>query len=129
MTTFNCRVYYEDTDLAGIVYYANYLKFIERARTESLRQLGISQSILKDQNGLIFVVRKIGAEYFKPARLDDLMEITTVFHKIKRVSFELEQEIKVRDCKIFQARIKIGILDTQGKPKQLPKSIRYKIGN
>ena len=127
MNTFNCRVYYEDTDMAGIVYYANYLKFIERARTETLRQLGVSQSVLRDKYNLIFVVSKVCAEYIMPARLDDLLEISTVFHKTKRVSFELEQEILVKKNMVFHARVKIGILNAEGRPKQLPSVIRHKI--
>ena len=129
MNTFNCRVYYEDTDMAGIVYYANYLKFIERARTETLRQMDISQSFLIDKYDLIFVVSKICAEYMMPARLDDLLEISTVFQKIKRVSFELEQEIMVKKNMVFHARVKIGILNTEGRPKQLPSVVRHKILN
>ena len=129
MNTFNCRVYYEDTDVAGIVYYANYLKFIERARTETLRQLGVSQSVLRGKYDLIFVVSKIYAEYIMPARLDDLLEISTVFHKIKRVSFELEQGIMVKKNMIFNARVKIGILNAEGRPKQLPSVFRHKIIN
>ena len=129
MNTFNCRVYYEATDMAGIVYYANYLKFIERARTETLRQLGVSQSVLMNKHDLIFAVSKIYAEYIRPARLDDLLEISTVFHKVKRVSFELEQEIMVKKDIVFRAKVKIGILNAEGMPKQLPSVIRHKIFN
>tara|TARA_B100000029_G_C17077558_1_gene779267 strand:+ start:210 stop:617 length:408 start_codon:yes stop_codon:yes gene_type:complete len=128
MNTFNCRVYYEDTDAGGIVYYANYLKFIERARTECLRNLGVSQSFVKKKHGLVFVVKKICAEYCVPAKLDDLLEIKTVPCKIARVSFEVEQEILVEEKMIFKAQVKLGMIDSQGKPKKIPDSIKDKIG-
>ncbi len=126
MNIFNCRVYYEDTDALGIVYYANYLKFIERARTESLRDLGIFQSLIKKKYDLVFVIRKISAEYCLPARLDDYMEIRTVFLNIRRVTCELNQEILVEGNTIFRAKVKLGILDSKGHPKQLPNCIKDK---
>jgi len=127
MHTFNCRVYYEDTDAAGIVYYANYLKFIERARTETLRKFGISQSVVKEKYGIIFVVKTIFADYCKPAKLDDFMEIRTVFLRFGTVSLELKQEIFVKENIIFKAQIKLGVLDSNGNPKRLPMSIKEKL--
>jgi len=76
---FPIRVYYEDTDLGGIVYYANYLKFIERARTEWVRALGIDQTRLKAEEGILFAVRRIEADYLKPARFDDELVVETRF--------------------------------------------------
>ena len=129
MNTFNCRVYYEDTDAAGIVYYANYLKFIERARTESLRNSGVSQSFIQKKYGLVFVVKKIIAEYCMPAKLDDLLKISTVSCKIGKVSFQVEQEIFVEEKMIFKAEVKLGAIDPQGRLKQIPVSIKDKIGH
>ena len=124
---FDCRVYYEDTDAAGIVYYANYLKFIERARTECLRNLGISQSIIKEKFDLIFVVKKIYADYFKPAKLDDCLEIRTTFLKIGRVSLQLDQEVRVGAEIMFRAQVKLGVLNSIRNPSQLPTRIMDKI--
>ena len=84
MNNFFCRVYYEDTDAGGIVYHANYFKYIERARTESLRNLGLFQSKIKDQFKLTFVVKNIFAEFIKPAKLDDFLEIKSNFIKFSK---------------------------------------------
>ena len=102
MNNFFCRVYYEDTDSGGIVYHANYFKYIERARTESLRSLGLFQSKIKDQFKLTFVVKNIFAEFIKPAKLDDFLEIKSNFIKFGMVSIKLEQEIFLNDnCNSF----------------------------
>lgn len=90
---FSVRVYYEDTDAGGVVYYANYLKFAERARTEMLRDAGISQAALVADEGVVFVVKHVAVDLQKPARLDDLLEIETVLVERKRASFVLEQRI------------------------------------
>ena len=124
---FFCRVYYEDTDSGGIVYHANYFKYIERARTESLRSLGLFQSKIKDQFKLTFVVKNIFAEFIKPAKLDDFLEIKSNFIKFGMVSIKLEQEIFLNDNKIFGAKIKLGIIDMNGKPKKLPGEIKVKL--
>ena len=121
------RVFYEDTDTAGIVYYANYFKFIERARTESLRNIGLIQTEIKDKYKIIFVVRKIIAEFIRPAKLDDLLEISTNFLKIGIVSIELDQKIFLNGAIIFKANVKLGILNTKGKPKKLPIDLREKL--
>jgi len=92
--SFPVRVYYEDTDAAGIVYYANYLKFAERARTEALRLCDIDQSDLLRDDGIGFVVRKCACEFLKPAMLDDLLTIETRLHDINRVSMELRQTVR-----------------------------------
>ncbi len=86
---FECRVYYEDTDLAGIVYYANYLKFIERARSEYLRDLGVDQVALRAGAGLVFAVRRIAADFLVPARFDDLLSLTTTAHSVTGARIEL----------------------------------------
>ena len=120
MDNFFCKVYYEDTD-------ANYLKYIERARTESLRTIGLFQNKIKDQLNLIFVVRSIFAEYLKPAKLDDILEVTTNFIKLGMVSIVVEQEIFLNKTKIFGAKVKLGIIDLNGKPKKLPNTLRLKL--
>ncbi len=82
--TLPLRVYYEDTDLAGIVYYANYLRFIERARTEWVRSLGVDQTQLKAQHGIVFAVRRVEADYLAPARFDDEIEVRTSVRAVPR---------------------------------------------
>ena len=129
MESYFCKVYYEDTDSGGIVYYANYLKYIERARTETLGTVGLFQNKIKDQLNLIFVVRSIFAEYMKPAKLDDILEVTTNFIKLGMVSIVVEQEIFLKKTKIFGAKVKLGIIDLNGKPKKLPSTLRLKLDN
>ena len=129
MNSYFIRVYYEDTDVGGIVYYANYLKFIERARTEALRDFGLIQSELVDQFKLIFVVRNIFAEFIKPAKLDDLLKVKTNFKRLGMVSIILVQEIFLNDNKLFSAEVKLGIVDIMGKPKKLPLELIEKMKN
>ena len=123
------RVYYEDTDAGGIVYYANYFKFIERARTEYLREIGLIQSEIADQYKLIFVVRNIFAEFIKPAKLDDLLEVKTNFIRFGMVSIKVVQEIFLNENKLFEAEVKLGIVDIKGKPKKLPTELKEKLAN
>ncbi len=88
---FPVRVYYEDTDAAGVVYYANYLKFFERARTEWLRSLGFGQAATADTDGKVFVVRATSVQYLKPARLDDALTIRSQVTRVGRASLEFSQ--------------------------------------
>ena len=127
MENYFFKVYYEDTDAGGIVYYANYLKYIERARTETLGTVGLFQNKIKDQLNIIFVVRSIFAEYMKPAKLDDILEVTTNFIKLGMVSIVVEQEIFLKKTKIFGAKVKLGIIDLNGKPKKWPSTLRLKL--
>ena len=129
MNNYFIRVYYEDTDAGGIVYYANYLKFIERARTEALRDVGLIQNEIVDQFKLIFVVRNIFAEFIKPAKLDDLLEVKTNFKRFGMVSIGLLQEIFLKNNKLFSAEVKLGIVDIMGKPKKLPLELKEKMKN
>jgi len=129
MNSYFFRVYYEDTDAGGIVYYANYFKFIERARTEYLREIGLIQSEIADQYKLIFVVRNIFAEFIKPAKLDDLLEVKTNFIKFGMVSIKVVQEIFLNENKLFEAEVKLGIVDIKGKPKKLPIQLKEKLEN
>ena len=129
MYNYFIRVYYEDTDAGGIVYYANYFKFIERARTEYLREIGLIQSEIADQYKLIFVVRNIFAEFIKPAKLDDLLEVKTNFIRFGMVSIKVVQEIFLNENKLFEAEVKLGIVDIKGKPKKLPIELKEKLEN
>ena len=122
-STFQCRVYYEDTDLAGIVYYANYLKFIERARSEWVRNLGLDQNVLRKDHGIVFAVRKVEADYLKSAKFDDLLLISTELQKKTRVRLNFSQEIYRDSDLIFRANLVIVPLSVAGGLVKLPKII------
>lgn len=120
---FPIRVYYEDTDLAGIVYYANYLKFIERARSEYVRELGIDQAAMK-RDGLVFVVRRVEADYFSPAKYDDQLEIVTEITKLSAARMVMRQDVMRGETLLFQALVTIAMLNEAGKPQKLPANFR-----
>ena len=122
-STFQCRVYYEDTDLAGIVYYANYLKFIERARSEWVRNLGLDQNVLRKDHGIVFAVRKVEADYLKSAKFDELLLISTELQKKTRVRLNFSQEIYRDSDLIFRANLVIVPLSVAGGLVKLPKII------
>ena len=122
-STFQCRVYYEDTDLAGIVYYANYLKFIERARSEWVRNLGLDQNVLRKDHGIVFAVRKVEADYLKSAKFDELLLISTELQKKTRVRLNFSQEIYRDSDLIFRANLVIVPLCVTGGLVKLPKII------
>ena len=124
MHSIEYRVYYEDTDAQGVVYYANYLKFCERARTEYLRLLGYEQKELMDI-GVIFIVRKVIVEYLKPANLDELIKIETRLNKVKKVSFNFLQTIYNSNLeKICEAEVFCGsINNVSKKPMLVPEKL------
>jgi acyl-CoA thioester hydrolase len=123
MHVFDLRVYYEDTDLAGIVYYANYLKFIERARSEWVRDLGIDQTQMKAE-GLVFAVRRIEADYLSPARYDDLLRVETVMLPGSGARLVMRQDVKRGDTTLFSAMVTIICMTTEGAVARLPAAIR-----
>ncbi|HDR8955639.1 MULTISPECIES: tol-pal system-associated acyl-CoA thioesterase [Burkholderia] len=115
------RVYYEDTDAGGIVFYANYLKFFERARTEWLRACGIDQRQLADDTGAIFIVRSTSVDYRAPARLDDALAITSRPARIGRASVEFTQEAWRGDTLLVAGHIRLGCVDRSGiRPAAIP---------
>tara|TARA_B100001057_G_scaffold494588_1_gene591475 strand:+ start:1123 stop:1524 length:402 start_codon:yes stop_codon:yes gene_type:complete len=117
---YNLRVYYEDTDAQGVVYYANYLKFFERARTEFLRTSGYKQMQLM-QEGMIFVVRRVDMILHSPARLDDNVTIKTELAKLGKVSFDFKQKAFLNSQLLTEASIKCGSLNSKSfKPSALP---------
>lgn len=118
------RVYYEDTDLAGIVYYANYLKFIERARSEWVRSLGIDQTRLKAEDGIVFAVRRVEADYLSPARFDDLLEVTTGLVLLGGARLVLDQEVRRGAETLFRAQVTLVALGPQGATR-LPANLRH----
>lgn len=120
------RVYYEDTDYGGVVYYANYLKFIERGRTEALRALGVDQVALKEA-GLVFVVRRLTAEFLSPARFDDLLTVTTGITGIAGASVTMTQEVGRGDAPLFRATVQVACMDLSGRPRRLPTELRARL--
>ncbi|RLL71491.1 tol-pal system-associated acyl-CoA thioesterase [Paenirhodobacter hankyongi] len=124
---FPVRVYYEDTDLAGIVYYANYLKFIERGRTEWVRSLGIDQVALKRDHGLVFAVRRVEAEYLRPAKFDDELTVTTALSAVAGARLIVEQAVWRAGEKLFSAAVTIVCLSETGAPARLPAELRQRL--
>jgi acyl-CoA thioester hydrolase len=115
------RVYYEDTDAGGVVYYANYLKFFERCRTEWLRSLGVDQSELARERGLQFVVAEISAKYFAPARLDDELAIEASVLRMGRCSLQFEQRARRDPVTLAFGHVKVACVDAQRRaPARLP---------
>ncbi len=120
------RVYYEDTDLAGLVYYANYLKFIERARSEMVRAAGIDQAEMK-RSGIVFAVRRVEADYLAAARYDDELIIETTLDGLKGARFDMPQVVYRGDTPIFQARVTVVCIGPEGRAIRLPADIRQKL--
>lgn len=121
------RVYYEDTDAGGIVYYANYLKFFERARTEWLRALDVDQHTLLAQHDTLFVVKSVSAEYHAPARLDDELKLTVSIEKLGRASIIFHQEAWCGEQLLNTARVKVGCVDAALRPRAVPAAVADKM--
>ena len=118
------RVYYEDTDAGGIVYYGNYLKFMERARTEWLRSCGIDVARLADTDRLMFTVRAITLDFLKPARLSDNLDVAVAVGRMRKVSVELEQAVVRAGDVLCTGQVRLACVDVDTlKPKALPKSL------
>ena len=118
------RVYYEDTDLAGIVYYANYLKFIERGRSEWVRELGIDQAAMKRDEGVVFAVRRVEADYNKPARYDDELIVTTDVEAVTGARLVVRQTVEREGEVLFTALVTIVAIGESGAPARLPAAFR-----
>ena len=121
---FPIRVYYEDTDAGGVVYYANYLKFAERARTEWLRTLGISQEAVLREQGVGFVVTRAEIAYKKPARLDDLLWVETHLQEIRKVRMSMRQFIRVDDVLVAELSVDIACVDGSFAPARIEGKLR-----
>ncbi len=124
------RVYYEDTDAAGVVYHSNYLKYMERARTEWLRSIGFSLQTLREESGIVIVVAEIDIQFLKPALLDDLLEVKSTLLKVTAASFLFDQLIEKSQTKICAARVKGICLDALTfKPKRLPAALKSELSH
>ncbi|MBT8429484.1 MAG: tol-pal system-associated acyl-CoA thioesterase [Gammaproteobacteria bacterium] len=125
------RVYYEDTDTGGVVYYANYLKYLERARTEWLRHLGFGQDALMRDSGILFAVRRVEIDYLLPARLDDELVVELEIGSAGKASLTFVQRIvRVPDTVLSRATVKVACLDSDRfRPTAIPANIREKLKN
>ncbi len=122
------RIYYEDTDAGGVVYYANYLKYLERARTELLRALGFEQRQLAEETGLAFAVRSLTVEYLRPAKLDDLVEVTTHVVTLGRAQVTFGQSITRMNEALLTATVRVACLDlARGKAAAMPPEIHQQL--
>jgi len=124
---FPIRVYYEDTDLAGIVYYANYMKFIERGRSEWVRELGVDQAAMKRDDGVVFAVRRVEADYHAPAKYDDELIVTTAVETLTGARLVVRQTVERDDNVLFEALVTLVAIGESGAPARLPAAFRRKI--
>lgn len=119
--SFPTRVYWEDTDAGGVVYHAQYLAFLERARTEWLRSLGYGQEQLRGSHGLVFVVREMRIDFRKPARLDDALQVGVTLRQCRRASLVLDQAIHRDGVLLLDAEVRLAAVDAAGfKPRPIP---------
>lgn len=123
---FPLPVYWEDTDAGGIVYYANYLKFTERARTDMLRGLGINQQMMMEEEGANFVVRACEIEYLRPAKMEDELEIVTRVTDLRGASLRMAQNIYRGGDLLAETRVRVACLDAEGRPQRLSSAINDK---
>ena len=117
---FALRVYYEDTDLAGVVYYANYLRFLERARTEWAREKGVDQVRLLDEEGIVLAVRRVEANYLRPARFDDLLDVRTEVEGVTGARLVLRQEVWRESQQLLTAGVMLAAMDRTGRARRIP---------
>ncbi len=124
MFNFNLKIYYEDTDSGGVVYYANYLKFIERARTNLIKELGFSLKKLNSDYDCSFIVRKLRCDYIQSAKLEDELVIHSKILEIKNASFQIEQNILRDDQIIFTSEVLMACINSLGQPKKIPEELK-----
>jgi|SRR5689334_8993989 len=117
------RVYYEDTDAAGIVYYANYLKFAERARTEMLRSIGVGQQALRENQGVAFAVRRCNVDYMAPAKLDDVLEVRTRITGLRGAAIEAEQIVARDNDQLVRLNVMLVCIGPGGNATRIPKPV------
>jgi acyl-CoA thioester hydrolase len=120
---FPIRVYWEDTDAGGIVYYANYLKFAERARTEMLRTLGVGQREMRETKGVAFAVRRCNVDYMAPAKLDDLLEVRTRITNLRGAAIEAEQIVARDNDQLVRLNVMLVCIGPGGNATRIPKPV------
>ena len=119
----NLKVYYEDTDAGGVVYYANYLKYLERARTEALSAIGLSNLQIKDKFGALIIVKSCNIEYKKSAKLEDELKIRSFVKSVSKTSFFMNQIITNGETTIVEAQVHLVFVNDKGKPVKVPEVI------
>ncbi len=124
---YNLKIYYEDTDAGGVVYYANYLKFFERARSEAIYELGFSNVGLKKEFGILIIVKSCKIKYVKPAVLEDKLTVLTKINEITKTSFIINQNIKKSEELVASADIHLVIVNSDGKPTKIPEKLKNKL--
>ena len=121
---YTTRIYYEDTDAGGVVYYANYLKFLERARSEAIYSLGLSNKELLDKEGTIIIVKSCNIEYKKPAKFEDEIQIISKVNEVRNSSFKMHQIIKENITIISEADVWLDTVNKEGKPVRIPNLLK-----
>ena len=129
MFQYNCEVFYEDTDMGGRVYHANYLKFIERARSKFIESLNVDQRVLLLEEKKFFIVKNIVADYLLPAYFGDRLVIYTTLIELKRASMILKQEILRDDKNLFKCNVRLALLNSAGKPQKFSMDLALNIEN
>ena len=127
--SFTVKVYYEDTDAGGVVYYANYLKYLERARSEAIYSLGYTNSSILERFGVLLIVKSCNIEYKKPARFEDTLEIISEIKSFTKTSFLMKQSILRNNEIISDAEIHLVSVDKNGKPSKIPEDLKKKLEN
>ena len=126
---YNFKVYYEDTDAGGVVYYANYLKFLERARSEAIYSIGFSNLDLKRTNDVIIVVKSCNINYIRPAKFEDKLSVNSSIISISKASFKMNQTIIRQEEKITEAEVVLVAINSSGKPTKLPEELLKKFNS
>tara|TARA_B100000530_G_scaffold160559_1_gene101206 strand:+ start:1917 stop:2318 length:402 start_codon:yes stop_codon:yes gene_type:complete len=121
------KVYYEDTDSGGVVYYSNYLKFLERARTEMINSIGLSNKKLLEEHKTLIIVKSCNVEYLSPSKLEDRLQIYSSIESINKASFVMSQDIKKDDDLIVKAKIKLVTVNIEGRPIKIPSVLENKL--
>ena len=121
------KVYYEDTDSGGLVYYANYLKFLERARTEMISSIGLSNKKLLEEHKTLVIVRSCNIDYLSPSKLEDTLQIYSSIESFNKASFVIIQNIKKDDNLIVKAKLKLVTVNQEGKPTKIPSVLEKKL--
>ena len=129
MFQYTSKIFYEDTDAGGVVYYANYLKFIERARTEMINKLGFTLTTLLKEYDRLFLVKKIECDYIESCKLEDTLNVQSNILVLKNASFELEQNILKQNKIIFRSKIVMVCVNSQGAPSKIPNELHNLMKN
>ncbi len=127
--SFTVKVYYEDTDSGGVVYYANYLKYLERARSEAIYTCGFTNSSILEKFGVLLIVKSCNIEYKKPAKLEEILEITSEIKSFTKTSFLMKQTISRDNEIISDAEVHLVSVDKNGKPSKIPDDLKIKLEN